>query len=72
MDKDRKVSRVGRPRKDKSEKVEYQHIAVHASDYQKFLEKSDNTGLKKVELFHFMVEQFDEQPFEVKSTSSED
>lgn len=49
---------VGRPRKDKSEKVEYQHIAVHTRDYLIFLDKSEEAKLKKVEAFHDMVKNY--------------
>lgn len=65
-------SRVGRPRKDKSEKVEYQHIAVHTADYQRFLNKSEEVDLKKVELFHDMVEKYEGYQIEVKIYSQED
>lgn len=50
--------KVGRPRKDKSEKAKYQHIAVHEKDYLAFLEKVEESGLKKVETFHDMVKQY--------------
>ena len=50
--------KVGRPRKNTAEKAKYQHIAVHETDYIAFLEKVEQSGLKKVETFHEMVKQF--------------
>lgn len=58
MSTDISIPKVGRPRKDKSEKAKYQHIAVHEKDYIAFLEKVEEGGLKKVETFHNMVEQY--------------
>jgi len=52
-------SKVGRPRKNKSDKAEYQHIAIHATDYIDFLYKVEESGKKKVEVFHDMLEQYD-------------
>lgn len=48
-------------RKKKSKKnylAKYQHIAVHEKDYLAFLEKVEESGLKKVETFHDMVKQY--------------
>lgn len=52
------MARVGRPRKEKSQKVEYQLIAVHIPDYQAFIEISEDLGMKKVEAFKAMVQHF--------------
>lgn len=52
------MAQVGRPRKAKNQKVEYQLIAVHAPDYREFINKADNAGLKKVEAFHNMVKSY--------------
>lgn len=61
-------SKVGRPRKNKSDKAEYQHIAIHATDYINFLYKVEESGKKKVEVFHDMLEQYDpEQIDEVRN-----
>lgn len=52
------IPKVGRPRKDASEKIKYQLIAIHQKDYEVFIDKVENSGLKKVEAFHYMVKQF--------------
>ena len=52
------MAKVGRPRKAKNQKVEYQLIAVHTPDYQKFISKADEAGMKKVEAFHDMVKKY--------------
>lgn len=52
------MAKVGRPRKVKSEKVVYQLIAVHSKDYQTFIDKVDKSGMKKVEVFHDMVNKY--------------
>lgn len=52
------MAKVGRPRKAQNQKVEYQLIAVHTPDYQAFIEKAEQAGLKKVEAFHSMVENY--------------
>lgn len=56
------MAQVGRPRKAKNQKIEYQLIAVHAPDYLKFIEKADKAGKKKVEAFREMVEQYHSEP----------
>jgi hypothetical protein len=55
------MAKVGRPRKAKNQKVEYQLIAVHTPDYKEFIEKADNAGMKKVEAFHDMVQKYQPQ-----------
>ena len=52
------MAKVGRPRKAQNQKVEYQLIAVHTSDYKTFIAKADEAGLKKVEAFHKIVSQY--------------
>ena len=52
------MAKVGRPRKAKNQKVEYQLIAVHAADYQAFISKADEADMKKVEAFHDMVKRY--------------
>lgn len=52
------MPKVGRPRKSKSEKIEYQLIAVHAKDYRKFINKAESANVKKVRAFHEMVENY--------------
>ena len=56
------MAQVGRPRKAKNQKIEYQLIAVHAPDYLRFIEKTDKAGKKKVEAFKEMVEQYHPKP----------
>ena len=58
------MAKVGRPRKKKNEKVEYQLIAVHSKDYQTFLEKVEVSSLKKVQVFHQMVNTYTPKPKE--------
>ena len=56
------MARVGRPRKAKNQKVEYQLIAVHTPDYQIFIDKADNAALKKVEACKDMVNRYNPKP----------
>lgn len=58
MEKNINAPKVGRPRKDKADKAKYQHIAVHESDYLIFIDKVEKSGLKKVEVFHKMVKDY--------------
>lgn len=52
------MGKVGRPKKEKNQKVEYQLIAVHANDYETFIAKADKAGIKKVTAFHQMVTEY--------------
>lgn len=62
------MARVGRPRKAKNQKIEYQLIAVHTPDYLKFIEKADAAGKKKVEAFREMVNDYHPKPNKEQNT----
>ena len=58
------MAKVGRPRKKKNEKVEYQLIAEHCKDYQTVLEKVEESSIKKVQVFHHMINTYTPKPKE--------
>lgn len=52
------MAKVGRPKKSTADKVQYQLIAVHKTDYNTFIKKASIKKLKKVNAFKDMVKQY--------------